>query len=87
MKNLTMRSRLRRGEALDVSRCGRTRDGDYVLPIRMHPPKRKDPKDYCDSTLEAWVESIGRNRRTGKVVASLSGKFYKKRGWECIWLR
>ncbi len=86
MKNLHMRQELRSGEAFDVSGCRRTKEGDYILPRRMHPPKRKDPKNYCDAKLAAWIWSIGRNKRTGQVVASLSGRFYQRRGWECVWL-
>lgn len=87
MKNQTMKERLESGEAFDVSKCERNRDGDYLLPRRMHPPKRKEPKDYCDSSAEIWIHSIGGNKQSGRVVASASGKFYQRKGWECLWLR
>lgn len=87
MPNQWMARELRRGDALDVSRCKRTRDGGYVLPRRMHPPKRKESKDYVDTEREAHIWSIGKNRRTGVVVASLSARYYQRPGWDCLWLR
>lgn len=82
-----MQRKVRKGEAIDLSKCRRTGDGDYILPKRIQPPKHREPKDYCDTQLASWIWSIGRNKRTGQVVASLSGRFYGRRGWECIWLR
>lgn len=86
MRNLFMERELRKGEALDVSGCKRTKDGDYILPRRMHPPKLRN-QDYCDAKIVEWIWSIGRSKRTGEVIASLRSKFYQRPGWECIWLR
>ena len=88
MRNRWLEREQRRGEVWDVSRCKRrTRDGDYVLPRKMYPPKRAEGRDYADIAHERYVWSIGRNKRTGAVIASLSGKFYQRPGWDCLWLR
>ena len=89
MKRQAMMQReVERGETWDVSRCQRrTADGDYILPHKMHPPKRTEGRDYADVDRMIRVQSIGRNKRTGLVVASLTGRFYGRPGWECVWLR
>lgn len=82
-----MQRQVKRGETFDVSTCKRTPEGYYILPRRMHPPKRKEPKDYCDLETKTWIWSIGKHRVTGLVLASTTANFYQRRGWECLWLR
>jgi hypothetical protein len=43
--------------------------------------------DYCDSSSEAWIWSIGKSYETGKIWAALSAKFYQNDKFECLWLR
>ena len=85
MPNQWMRREIKRGELIDVSRCKRTKAGDYILPKRLVPPQRTEPKDYANVETEGWIWSIG--RRGDLVVASETARFYRRRGWECIWLR
>lgn len=86
--NLRMRELVRNGEAFNLSKCDRTTDGDYILPGKMIPRKtERNPHDYCDLEAELWIWSIGRNKRTGQIIASPYGKFYQNPKYECLWLR
>lgn len=87
LRSRLMQSYVRGGEAFDVSHCERTADGDFVLPRRMHPPKRQGAKDYLVVETGQPIWSIGKNKKTGSVIASVTGKFYQRPGWECVWLR
>jgi hypothetical protein len=80
VRNLSMAKILLKGEAKDVSKCKRL-GTDYILS-EFH-----EGLDYCDAQLERWIWSIGRRRRDGVFVASLSGKFYNHPEYECVWLR
>jgi hypothetical protein len=86
IRHRAMREKLQRQDALDVSKCERNADGDYILPVDLQP-NREDPKDYCDAEAELWIHSIGKNKTTGEVVASVTGRFYQNPGWECVWLK
>lgn len=79
--NYRMKQKVETGEAIDISHCQRTSDGDYILK------RFEEDADYCDLTNEAWIWSIGRNLETGEVVASTLAKFYMNPKFECIWLR
>jgi hypothetical protein len=96
MMNKRMQKKLDRHEAVDVSSCPRTKDGDFLLE------NFTDDVDYCDSFEEVWIWSIGRAEgdsavemrdgttqilKRGAVLASTSGKFYQAPGWECLFLR
>ena len=81
MKNLRMQEKLRAGEAIDVSRCDRTPEGDYVLTAF------EDDVDYCNAKTEEWIWSIGRELATGRIIASHSNTLYQNPAFECLWLR
>lgn len=79
--NKRMAEKLAGGEAVDVSECARTPEGDYILE------KFIDDVDYCDKEREAWIWSIGKNIQTGQIIASTTGRFYQNPLYECLWLR
>lgn len=83
MNNLSMKRKLQKGEARDVSACPVTEEGDFIFP----PGFFEEGRDYCDGEREAWIWSIGRNAETGEVRASTTSKFYEREGWTCLWLR
>lgn len=81
MLNLRMKEMVESKEAIDVSSCGRTPEGHYVLTSFV------EDVDYCDAKLERWIWSIGRNRTTGQILASTSSEFYEHPDFECLFLR
>lgn len=86
MHNLSMKRKLEKGEALDVSKYPRNHLGDYVLP---HDLVIED-LDLCDGDREAWIWSVGRCKCCGTRIASTSSKFYtmgKDPEYVCEWLR
>lgn len=76
-----MLEKLNKRDAVDVSAFARNADGDYILPDYA------DDVDYCDAKTEEWIWSIGRDLKTGQILASTSPKFYQNTGYECLWLR
>lgn len=78
-----MLRKIQRGEAVDVSKCSRTRAGDFIMPESMF----SQSLDYCDAKAELWIWSIGRERGTGRILASTTTKFYGDERTECLWLR
>ena len=81
MLNLRMQEKLKAREAIDVSKCEKTPEGDYILK------EFTEGKDYCDGKKEHWIWSIGKHKVTGQIVASTSTKFYQNEDYECLWLR
>ena len=81
LQNRAMAVRLTKGECCDLSGCETNPDGDYILPDFI------DGKDYCNAKTEQWIWSIGRHLRTGEILASHTGKFYRNSEYECLWLR
>ena len=81
MVNLRMEEKLKNKEAIDVSKCQRTGDGDYILDSFT------SGVDYCDAKAESWIWSIGQNLATGQILASTTGKFYENCDFKCLWLR
>lgn len=81
-RNLRMREKLNKGEAVDVS-VYPTYGGAFVLPAGIF----KEGLDYCDAKNEKWIWSIGRRLCDGVILASYSDEFYRNNNFECIWLR
>lgn len=80
MRNKAMQSKLRDGDAIDVSsypRVGR----HYQVATFI------DRKDYCDASTEQWIWSIGRRNSDGAIFASTTGDLYQNPNYECLWLR
>ena len=68
------------GEAIDLSK-NETKDGFYILKQFV------DGADYCDLKNETWIWSIGKNYKTGQILASTDTVFYQNPDFECLWLR
>jgi hypothetical protein len=83
MINKSMEKMLKDGEALDLSKYPKNADGDAVLP----PTLDIEGLDLCYADTESWIWSVGKNRKTGEVLASTSSKFYGDPAFECLWLR
>lgn len=100
MLNQSMRMKLRKEEAVDLSACERTDRGDYLVPGFA------EDVDYCDAKTEEWIWSIARLTRpmscrmangdervlpTGTYLASTTAKYYNPDAdpvaFECVWLR
>lgn len=81
MKNQAMLRKLEAGQAIDVSRCKRTNEGDYILTHFA------EDVDYCNAETEEWIWSIGQDLSTGEILASHSSKFYQNADFNCLWLR
>lgn len=99
MINRAMQSKLDSREAIDISACPRTEEGDYLLS-EFH-----EDKDYCDGAAEQWIWSIGkllteqpvrmrdgsvRTLPVGTYLASQTSKFYSmcmSEDVECVFLR
>jgi len=86
--NLAMRERLEQGKAIDISECERTEEGDYVLPPELWDAIEATDADICDAAADTWVWSVGENKDTGQIEASMTpAKHYERAGWKCLWLR
>lgn len=83
MTNYTMQRKLKSNQAIDLSGCDRTPEGDYILD----PSIAIDDMDLCDAKTERWIWSVGKHKTTGQIVASVESKFYQNSEYECIWLR
>ncbi|MDT4967611.1 MAG: hypothetical protein QOJ64_2348 [Acidobacteriota bacterium] len=81
--NAMLRSMLE-GECLDVRKIGRPlrgTPGDFILGGFL------EGIDYADVDNGEWIWSIGRNKKTGQIRASTSGRYYEHPDYECLWVR
>jgi hypothetical protein len=78
-----MAERIRSGEAVNV------RDiGCEIEPGLFKLTNFDDVSlDYCDADNEAWIWSIGENRKTKEILAATDARFYENPEYECLWLR
>lgn len=76
-----MEEKLDKGEAIDISSCKRTPEGHYVLKEFV------DEVDYCNAKDEHWIWSIGKNYKTGQILASTGNIFYENPDYKCLFLR
>jgi hypothetical protein len=79
-RNRGIKRKLAEGTAIDVSDC--PREGQYYVLDQVI-----EGKDYCDGKRGAWIWSIGKRRRDGKILASLRTDLYQHRDFICLWLR
>jgi len=82
MQNKAMEKMLKNGEALDVRKIG-IEMSQGIFKLKLF----EDNIDYCDSETENWIWSIGKNKTTGEIFASLDTRFYSNKEFECLWLR
>lgn len=80
LRNLRMAEKLTYGECIDLSECERVGDC-YKLK------KFVEGSDYCNAATETWIWSIGKDKKTGEILAAHDTRFYNNPMYECIWLR
>lgn len=81
MLNLAMDRKIKKGEAIDLSKNKRDGAGNYILETFV------EDVDYCDALNEVWIWSIGQHIETGQILASVSGRFYQNPAFKCLFLR
>jgi hypothetical protein len=81
MINKEMEHLLQEGLAIDCSEFPRGDHGEYLLD--SYVPNCQ----YCDATTEEWIVSIGCQIETMQIVASTTAEFYKRPGYQCLFLR
>lgn len=88
LQNRRMQEKLVAANALDLTGCARTPDGDYVLEGAERSAALDEGRavDFCDSAIEGWIWSIGQ-LADGRVLASTTSKFYQAPGVRCLFLR
>lgn len=77
-----MEKALQENEALDVRKIG-----EEISPGVFKLKYFEEGVDYCDARTENWIWSIGKNKTTGEIFASLDTRFYSNKEFECLWLR
>ena len=86
IKNTWMKNALKNGTAIDVNMVGmKTSDpGVYKLT------EFTEGVNYVDAETEQFIQSIGKDRDTGEILASLDTRFYQdpeyQDEYECIYL-
>lgn len=76
-----MAEKLENGEAIDLADHKKNDAGDYILL------NFQDGVDYCDSSKECWIWSIGEHCKTGEILASTDCRFYQNPDYKCLFLR
>lgn len=84
MMNLRMQEMLKKGEAFDVRQIGEEISN---WPNHFKLARFTENVDYCDADAEAWIWSIGKNRKTGEIIASTTVDLYANDDYECLFLR
>lgn len=79
--NIRMREKIQAREAIDLKDVPRTVMGDYILICFV------EGVDYCDSSRDAWIWSIGLRKADGMIFASTTTEFYQHPDFECLFLR
>lgn len=89
LHNLSMQTGLERGETIDLLTIGREIEpGLYEIDLQKCPIDTfSQGLDFCDSSKEKWVYSVGKNLASSKVYASTDSRFYCNPEYECLWLR
>lgn len=84
MINLRMEEKLKAGECLDVNKIGKPHP---QMPRVWILPEVIDGMDYCDAAGESWIWSIGRNIKTGEILAARDERYCHSKLEECVWSR
>jgi len=82
MRNKAMAEKLSTFAALSVLDEGEAIGGGLYKLQRF-----VEDRDYCDPVNEYWIWSIGRNRATSEIIASIDSDLYQDEAWECLFLR
>lgn len=91
MENKAMQRKINSGEAIDLKDCRRIEADGTVEGNKKNPyyvvENFIDDADYCDSSTESWIWSIGRRKSDGLILASTTADLYQNDEFECLWLR
>jgi hypothetical protein len=82
MENLAMKQMLANGDCINVRAIGKE-----IFPGLYELNSFTDNIDYCDAERELWIWSIGKDKTSGRIVASTDGRFFQNPEFECLWLR
>lgn len=80
MTNRRMLEKLENEEAIDLK--DNKREGRFYILEKF-----VDGADYCDTSADRWIWSIGKRKSDGVILASLAGDLYENDAYECLWLR
>lgn len=89
--NKTMERTFAAGEAIDV----RAFSNGQVSEVRgmeqtellFQLPCFVEGQDYFDRKTERWIQSIGRGKENGNILAATDNRFYQNPSYDCLWLR
>ncbi len=94
MLNKAMERKINSGEAIDLKDCKRLDnniEGGMIEGNRKNPlyvlDKFVEDSDYCDSSIENWICSIGERKSDGLILASTTSDLYDNDDFECLFLR
>lgn len=73
---------LEKGEIIDVADIG-----IEVEPGVWKLNKFIDGSEYYDSKNNQWIESIGKDKQSGEIFASVDSRFHSNEDYKLIWLR
>lgn len=87
--NNRMRSKVDAGDAIDL--YGAVRHLDRHTAV-FQVDAVVEGMDYCvidpgEDAHDEWIYSIGRRLADGVILAARDVRFYKRDGYECVWLR
>ncbi len=91
MQNKAMERKIKSGNAIDLKDCERidapsTSEGNHKNAYYILKDF-EDDMDYCDSSSESWIWSIGRRKSDGVILASTTSDLYQNPDFECLFLR
>lgn len=84
MLNLRMQEKLDKGDCLDVDVIGTPLEG---FPGVWVADDYLDGVDYCSSSAEHWIWSVGRHLQNGRFYFATDTRFYQNPLFRCVWLR
>lgn len=95
MRNRAMQAALDDKLAIDLKDYERVTSPDFPGKAYLIPPQSEaglklaggGETDFCDSSTEEWIWSVGRRVEDDKVFASKTPCFYQLPGYNCVWLR
>jgi len=92
--NKAMERKIKSGYAIDLKDCKRLdnhTEGGMIEGNRKNPlyilDDFEEGMDYCDSSTESWIWSIGKRKSDGLILASTTSDLYQNDDFECLFLR
>ena len=87
MLNKTMKRKLYLGEAIDLKDCERIEIGNDKTYVIKRSWLMISAYDFCDSSTESWILSIGKRKSDGLILASVTPNLYRNPDFDCLWIR